>query len=127
LIRGSIQAGLLAAIFAIGNLIAFRVAPQSFAYLVFAISLGRAFSITTFDTLLDREIVKKILDGNGGPRDIKLETYPPGKGIFIQTTVTVTGGLHNEINEADTNDAKEGSLQDGMGKMVRFPGNGNIV
>ncbi|KAF5368033.1 hypothetical protein D9758_004336 [Tetrapyrgos nigripes] len=90
LIRGSIQAGSLAAIFEMGNLIAFRVAPSSFVYMVFAVGLGRTFSITTLDALLCRETLQEIMQG---PREFKTfnNTFQlqhsggADRGIRIQT------------------------------------------
>jgi hypothetical protein len=56
LIRGAIQAGSLAAIFEMGNLIAFRVSPNSFVYMIFAIGLGRTFSIVSHHGFLHGDL-----------------------------------------------------------------------
>jgi hypothetical protein len=134
LIRGSIQAGLLAVIFAAGNAFAFRIAPHSFAYLVFAITIGRAFSITIFDTLLSRKTLKNLLMRS---RALQVKPYPlqalttdGGIRIETQTVMNYDKPSSPDVREDDTkSDVKEGSLQDGImgGKMVSFPGNENIV
>ncbi|KAK7444008.1 hypothetical protein VKT23_015404 [Stygiomarasmius scandens] len=121
LIQGSIQAGVLAAIFAIGNLIAFRVAPNSFVYLVFAVGLGRTFSITTLDTLLSRSTLKDIL--SKGTKEIRLDSYPlqTANGIRIQTQTHRDYGVgrnpsRDHSSGISVGECKEPSLQDSQTK-----------
>ena len=62
-IRGAIQTGLFASIFALGNLICFVVLPETNFYGMFAIPIGRIYTNTLLDTLLCRELLNAVTDG----------------------------------------------------------------
>lgn len=55
LIRGSIQTGLFAGIFSIGDLVCFLTVPETNLYGMFAIPIGRIYTNTLLDTLLARD------------------------------------------------------------------------
>ncbi|RDB29913.1 hypothetical protein Hypma_014087 [Hypsizygus marmoreus] len=63
LIRGAIQTGCFAAIFVMGDLIAFLVSTDSNLYGMFAIPLGRIYTNTLMDTLIVRSGLKDLLNG----------------------------------------------------------------
>ncbi|KAK0446076.1 uncharacterized protein EV420DRAFT_1571621 [Desarmillaria tabescens] len=63
LIRGAVQTGLFACIFAIGHLTAFLVSPDTQVYAFFAGSTGRMYSITLMDTLHSRDQLRDALSG----------------------------------------------------------------
>ncbi|KAF9233482.1 hypothetical protein BU15DRAFT_90336 [Melanogaster broomeanus] len=63
LIRGAIQTGLFASIFAVSDLITFITLPTTNLYGMFAIPIGRIYTNTLLDTLLSREELKVHIDG----------------------------------------------------------------
>ncbi|KAF7798961.1 hypothetical protein EIP86_010190 [Pleurotus ostreatoroseus] len=63
LIRGAIQTGFFAAIFAAGDLITFLRVPSTNFYGMFAIPIGRIYTNTLLDTLLTRTELKHKLNG----------------------------------------------------------------
>ncbi|KAK0211480.1 hypothetical protein IW262DRAFT_1467969 [Armillaria fumosa] len=63
LIRGAVQTGLFACIFAMGHLTAFLISPDTLVYAFFAGSTGRMYSITLMDTLHSRNQLRDVLSG----------------------------------------------------------------
>ncbi|KAK0445139.1 hypothetical protein EV421DRAFT_340919 [Armillaria borealis] len=63
LIRGAVQTGLFACIFAMGHLTAFLISPDTLVYAFFAGSTGRMYSITLMDTLHSRNQLRDALSG----------------------------------------------------------------
>ncbi|KAI0692148.1 hypothetical protein BC835DRAFT_1416727 [Cytidiella melzeri] len=61
LIRGAVQTGLFAVLFALGDLIAFVKWPGTNFYGMFAIPIGRIYTITLLDTLLTRQELRQQL------------------------------------------------------------------
>ncbi|TFK34466.1 hypothetical protein BDQ12DRAFT_656863 [Crucibulum laeve] len=61
LIRGAIQTGFFAAVFALGDLFSFAISPNTNFYGMFAIPIGRIYTNTLMDTLNMREELKDIL------------------------------------------------------------------
>ncbi|KAL4062145.1 hypothetical protein J3A83DRAFT_4112953, partial [Scleroderma citrinum] len=68
LIRGAIQTGLFASIFALGDLICFFALPSSFMYAMFATPIGRIYSNTLLDTLLVRKSLRVQLSSSAFER-----------------------------------------------------------
>lgn len=64
LIRGTLQTGLFASIFALGELICFLLLPTSYLYAMLAIPIGRIYSNTLLDTLLVRESLRMQLSSS---------------------------------------------------------------
>ncbi|KAF8126437.1 hypothetical protein K438DRAFT_1890621 [Mycena galopus ATCC 62051] len=56
LIRGAIQTGLFASMFALGDLLSFILAPTTTFYAMFAFPIGRVYTITLLDTLNARMV-----------------------------------------------------------------------
>ncbi|KAJ8081461.1 hypothetical protein PM082_007306 [Marasmius tenuissimus] len=69
LIRGAIQTGLFASIFALGDLFSFLFLNSTYMYVFFAFPMGRIYTNTMLDTLNSRTSIQKQL--NSG-----LDTYP---------------------------------------------------
>ncbi|KAF5363647.1 hypothetical protein D9756_000495 [Leucocoprinus leucothites] len=59
LIRGAIQTGFFASVFAIGDLFSFLLARQTYFYAMFAYPIGRIYTNTLLDTLNARNRFKK--------------------------------------------------------------------
>ncbi|KAJ3491476.1 hypothetical protein NLI96_g727 [Meripilus lineatus] len=74
LIRGSIQTGLFATIFSLGDLITFLKAPLTNFYGMFAFPIGRIYTNTLLDTLLARNELRQALSG------IDISTTKPSSG-----------------------------------------------
>ncbi|KAI0085384.1 hypothetical protein BDY19DRAFT_896836, partial [Irpex rosettiformis] len=63
LIRGSIQTGLFAGVFSIGDLITFIKVPDTNFYGMFAFSICQIYTNTLLDTLLSRRDIRQQLNG----------------------------------------------------------------
>ncbi|KAJ6495386.1 hypothetical protein C8R45DRAFT_987174 [Mycena sanguinolenta] len=86
LIRGAIQTGLFASIFALGDLISFRVAPDTTFYGLFAFPIGRIYTNTLLDTLNARMIFYRMDQQSSSGR---WETGVATNAFHIQTFVSV--------------------------------------
>ncbi|KAI0084594.1 hypothetical protein BDY19DRAFT_520122 [Irpex rosettiformis] len=94
LIRGSIQTGLFAGIFSLGDLIAFIKMPGTNLYGIFAFSISQIYTNTLLDTLLSRRAIRQQLNGTFQIDDI-LGVAPSTvrfAGADISTAYTSTVG-----------------------------------
>ncbi|KAK7690033.1 hypothetical protein QCA50_006678 [Cerrena zonata] len=73
LIRGTIQTGLFASIFSLGDLITFLTLPDTNLYGMFAIPIGRIYTNTLLDTLLTRDALRTELDAETDATSTTLE------------------------------------------------------
>lgn len=70
LIRGAVQTGLFASLFALGDLFAFVSASNTYLYALFAYPLGRIYSNTLLDTLNCRASLQPILYSSRSDMDL---------------------------------------------------------
>ncbi|KAF8916374.1 hypothetical protein CPB85DRAFT_1289418, partial [Mucidula mucida] len=63
LVRGAIQTGLFASVFAIALLITYLGSPNTNLYGMFAMPIGRIYTTALMDTLISREDLKEMLSG----------------------------------------------------------------
>ncbi|KAJ6518159.1 hypothetical protein C8R47DRAFT_1086200 [Mycena vitilis] len=65
LIRTAVRSGAFTAVFALGTLLAFRLAPGTYMHAICAIPIGRIYTHTLMDHFISREELRKILSNNG--------------------------------------------------------------
>ncbi|KAF8904577.1 hypothetical protein CPB85DRAFT_1437761 [Mucidula mucida] len=99
LIRGSIQTGLLAALWSIGDLVGFLVSPESWIYFFFATCIGRMYTNTLMDTLNCRRSLKVAISGT---RDIETND-----AYQLQATTTQSGPIRIKTVTETVIDAQE--------------------
>ncbi|KAG9314925.1 hypothetical protein JVU11DRAFT_4033 [Chiua virens] len=91
LIRGAIQTGVLAGIFAICDLISFFALPHMYLYDMFALPIGRIYTNTLMDTLLTRQ---RIDAGMAHSSATLTQTGPISWLPADESSATITDALH---------------------------------
>ncbi|KAJ7452738.1 hypothetical protein B0H11DRAFT_283318 [Mycena galericulata] len=66
LIRGAVHSGVFTSLFALGTLLSFRYAPNTYMIAIFALPIGRVYTHTLLDHLIGREKLLTILSGSRG-------------------------------------------------------------